>query len=53
MGPGTVVVAPPGIDDPAGMGIAGEQMLVETLVTQPADEAFDEAVSHIGLPGAI
>ena len=27
-------------------------MLIETLVAQPADEAIDEAVSHIGLTGS-
>ena len=39
-----VVVDPPGFDDPAGLGQAGEQMLVEAFVAQPAIEGLDEAV---------
>jgi hypothetical protein len=44
MRPLAVVVAPPCFDDAARLAEAGEQVLVETLVTQPPDEALDEAV---------
>lgn len=46
MGSVLVVVVPPVADDLAGMAIAGEQMLVEAFVSEPAVEAFDEAVLH-------
>src|SRR5215475_10567751 len=39
-----VVVDTPGLDDPAGLGEIGEQVLVEAFVAQPAVERFDEAV---------
>lgn len=35
---GVVVVDPPYVDDRAGMGVAGEQMLIQALVSQPAVE---------------
>ena len=41
-----VVVDPPCFDDVAGFGQAREQMLVEALIAQPADEALDEAILH-------
>jgi len=40
------VVDPPFFDDLAGMPIAGEDLLVGTLVAQPSAEAFHEAVLH-------
>ena len=39
-----VVVDPPFFDDPSGLWQADEEMLVETLVTQSAIEALDEAI---------
>ena len=39
-----VVVGPPCFDDLPGLGKVAERVLVETLVTQPAIEALDEAV---------
>ena len=39
-----VVVGPPCFDDPADLREAGEETPVETLVAQPAIEAFNEAV---------
>ena len=39
-----VVVGPPFFDDLSGVWQAGEEMLVEALVAQPAIEALDEAV---------
>ena len=41
-----VVVDPPFFDDPSGLWQADEEMLVETLVTQSAIEALDEAILH-------
>jgi hypothetical protein len=48
-----VVVDPPFFDDPACLGEAGEEVLVETLVALPAVEALDKALSRIGLAGAM
>ena len=39
-----VVVGPPFFDDPSGLWQAGEEVLVEALIAQPAIEALDEAV---------
>ena len=39
-----VVVDTPSLDDPAGLGEIGEQVLVEAFVAQPAVEQLDEAV---------
>ena len=39
-----VVVEPPALDDGAGLGEGGEDLLVEAFVAQPAVEALDEAV---------
>ena len=39
-----LVVGPPFFDDPSGLWQAGEEVLVEALVAQPAIEALDEAV---------
>ena len=44
--PAGVVVDPPGLEDPAGVLLAHEQMLVQALVTQPADEALGKAILH-------
>jgi hypothetical protein len=41
-----VVVDPPLFDDPAGLAEVSEHVLVETLVTQAAVEALDEAILH-------
>jgi hypothetical protein len=41
-----VVVVPPVSNDPPGMGVAGEQVLVQALVSQSSIEAFDEAILH-------
>ncbi len=41
---GEVIVDPPGLDDLSGFGQPVEQVLIETLVAQPAIEAFDEGV---------
>ena len=46
MGSVLVIVLPPCADDLAGMTVAGEQMLVEALIPEPAIEALDEAVLH-------
>lgn len=48
-----VVVVAPYCDQVAGMAQAGEQVLVEAFVAQSAVEALDEAVSRMGLPGAM
>ena len=45
-----VVVDTPSLDDPAGLGEIGEQVLVEAFVAQSADQALDKAVLH-GLAG--
>lgn len=42
----SVVVVPPVVDNPAGMAIAGEQVLIEALVAQPANEGLDEPVLY-------
>ena len=39
-----IVVDPPFFDDFAGVSVAAEQVLVETLVPQSAVEAFNEAI---------
>jgi hypothetical protein len=39
-----VVVDAPALDDGAGLGQDGEDLLVQALVAEPAVEAFDEAV---------
>lgn len=39
-----VAVDPPFYDDVAGLRQAGEEMLIEAFVTQPAAEALDEAI---------
>src|ERR1700754_1331925 len=44
--PASVVVDPPGFEDPAGVFQAHKQMLVEALVAQPADEALGKSVLH-------
>lgn len=41
-----VVVVPPIADDLPGMGVAGEQVLVQGPVPQPCIEAFDETIPH-------
>lgn len=46
MWPVQVVVDPPFFDDFAGMTVAAEQVLVETLVPQAPVEAFNEAILH-------
>ena len=46
MRPLVVVVNPPFRDDPAGMVVAFEQMLVQAFISHPADEGFSEAVLH-------
>jgi len=47
----SVVVDPPVLDDPPGVAVAGEHVLVKALITQPADEALDQPVLH-GLAGS-
>lgn len=42
--PDEVVVEPPAFDDGAGLGEGGEDLLIETFVTEPAVDAIDEAV---------
>ena len=42
--PDEIVVEPPALDDGAGLGEAGEDLLVQALVAEPAVEALDEAV---------
>src|SRR3989344_2697419 len=44
VGPDVVVVDAPALDDGAGFGQEGEDLLVQALVPQPAVEALDEAV---------
>ena len=39
-----VVCGHPCFDDPAGVGIAQEEMFVEALIAETADEALDERV---------
>ena len=39
-----VVGNPPCFDDPTGMGIAGEEMLVEAFVPEPPYEALYECI---------
>ena len=46
MGSVDVVVVSPGIDHPAGMAVASEQVLIEALVAEPADEGLDQFVLH-------
>lgn len=46
MWPVQVVVYSPCLDELAGMEVASEQVLVETLVPEPSVEAFDKAVLH-------
>lgn len=41
-----VVVAAPSVNQPGGSGAAVEEVLVEALVAQPADEALDQAGLH-------
>ena len=41
-----VVVDPPFFDDRPCLAEVGEHVLVETLVSQAAVEAFDEAILH-------
>lgn len=53
MAPFGVVVGDPGRNQIAGMGEVAEQRLVQELVPHPAIEALNEAVSRIGLPGAM
>ena len=42
--PDELVVEPPAVDDDASLGEAGEDLLVEAFVAQPAVEALDEAI---------
>lgn len=42
--PGVVVVEPPAFNNGAGLGQGGEDLLIQTFVTQLSVEAFDEAV---------
>lgn len=49
MGPREIVIDPPIFDQVSGMPIAGKQVLVETLVSEPADKALHQPV----LPGAM
>ena len=46
MGSVVIVVAPPCVDDEAGMTEAFEEVFVQAFIPQPAVEAFDEAVLH-------
>lgn len=46
MRPVHIVVEPPFLDDLARVAIAGVEPLVETLVPEPSDEAFDQTVRH-------
>lgn len=46
MGSVLVIVLPPSTDDLPGMTVTGKQMLIETLVPEPAVEALDEAILH-------
>ena len=39
-----IVGDPPCFDEPAGMGIVQEEMLVEAFIAEPADEALDKRV---------
>ena len=39
-----VIVAPPPLDHGTGLGQAGEHLLVQALVAEPADEALDKGV---------
>ena len=41
-----IVVDPPVFDDLPRNAVAGKQMLVETFVPQPADEALYQTVLH-------
>ncbi len=45
-----VVVDPPFFDDPSGLDQAGEEMLVETLLAQPAMSKTTEESIKIGYP---
>ena len=40
MWPLVVVVDPPRIDDPSGVGVVGEQMLVQAFIPRPAFHAL-------------
>ena len=41
-----IVVGSPGFDDPPDRGQAGKDVLIEALITQPADQTLDECVLH-------
>jgi len=51
--PAGVVVGSPLVNDTPSGREPSEQVLVEALVAEAAIEALDEAVSRIGLPGAM
>lgn len=44
MRPDAIVIDAPALDDGAGLGQGGENLLVQAFITEPAVEAFDEAV---------
>lgn len=44
MGPDSLVVGPPDVDDRPSVGDIAEQVVVEAFVREPAVEAFDEPV---------
>jgi transposase InsO family protein len=46
MGPFVIVSDPPAVEDLAGVAERAEQMLVQALVAEPADEALRERVLH-------
>ena len=46
MWPSQIVVDAPCLDGLAGMAIGGEHVLIQALVTEPADEALGEGVLH-------
>lgn len=46
VGPVLIVVVPPCFDVMLGLGIAREEVLVETFIPQAAIEALDKTVLH-------
>jgi hypothetical protein len=42
--PFAVIIGPPVFDDPASLGQASKQRLVEQLISEPAVRTLDEAV---------
>ena len=41
-----IVVGSPGFNDPPDRGQAGKDVLIEALITQPADQTLGECVLH-------